>query len=52
LTNASHTSEIDTNNAPPKDKYTSPDTHMGFTVDAGLVWYPFPTFLVIEVLGG
>ena len=51
-TNAKFTNEISTANAPPKDKYESPDTHTGFTADAGIVWYPFPPYLSIEVLGG
>jgi len=51
-TNALFTNEIETNNAPPKVKYTSPDTHTGFTADVGLVWYPFPPYLAIEVIGG
>lgn len=51
-TGAKFTNEIRTNNAPPKDEYTSAGTNTGFTADAGLVWYPFPPYLAIEILGG
>lgn len=34
------------------DIYKSPETNTGFTVDAGFVYYPFPPYISIEVLGG
>ena len=51
-TNVKFTNEINSSNAPPKDKYTTPDTQIGFTGDAGIVWYPLPPYLSIEVLAG
>ena len=51
-TNVKFTNEIKSINAPPKDEYKTPDTHTGFTADAGFVWYPFPPYLSVEVLGG
>ena len=32
--------------------YKSPETNTGFTADAGLVYYPFPPYVSLEVLGG
>lgn len=52
FTNATFKNEIRTANGPPEDKYESPDTHTGFTFDAGLVFYPLPPYIAIEVLGG
>jgi len=34
------------------DVYKSPETNTGFTADAGFVYYPFPPYVSIEVLGG
>jgi hypothetical protein len=32
--------------------YKSPETNTGFTFDAGIVYYPFPPYISLEVLGG
>jgi hypothetical protein len=32
--------------------YKSPETNTGFTADAGIVYYPFPPYVSLEVLGG
>ena len=32
--------------------FKSPDTNTGFTADAGIVYYPFPPYISLEVLGG
>ncbi len=34
------------------DVYKSPETNTGFTADAGFVYYPFPPYIALEVLGG
>ena len=46
------TNTIKSSNAPPKDEYTNETGNIGFSADAGIVWYPFPPYLSIEVLGG
>lgn len=51
-TSVEFTNEIKSSNAPPKDNYTTPSANTGFTADAGIVWYPLPPYLSIEVLGG
>jgi len=32
--------------------FKSPESNIGFTADAGIVYYPFPPYVAIEVLGG
>ncbi len=32
--------------------YESPETNTGFTADAGLVYYPFPPYISLGILGG
>ena len=32
--------------------YKSPETNTGFTADAGIVYYPFPPYVSLEILGG
>jgi len=34
------------------DIYKSPESKIGFTADAGIVYYPFPPYFSIEILGG
>ena len=34
------------------DVYKSPESNIGFTFDTGVVYYPFPPYVAIEVLGG
>ena len=34
-----------------KDVYKSPESNIGFTFDTGVVYYPFPPYFSIEVLG-
>ncbi len=34
------------------DVFKSPGTNIGFTADAGFVYYPFPPYVSLEVLGG
>lgn len=34
------------------DVFKSPGTNTGFTADAGFVYYPFPPYVSLEVLGG
>ena len=46
------TNTIKSNNAPSIDIYKSPETNTGFTADAGFVYYPFPPYVSLEVLGG
>ena len=46
------TNTIKSINAPPEDVYKSPETNTGFTADAGFVYYPFPPYVSLEVLGG
>ena len=41
-----------TADAPPDDVYKSPSSNTGFTFDTGIVWYPFPPYLALEILGG
>jgi hypothetical protein len=35
-----------------KDVYKSPGSNIGFTFDTGIVFYPLPPYLSIEVIGG
>ena len=53
-TSAKLTNKFKMDNPPEDDVYKSPETSIGFTADAGLVWYPIPsaTFISLEVLGG
>ena len=51
-TNGELSNTIKSSNAPPEDVYKSPDTNTGFTADAGIVYYPFPPYVSLEVLGG
>ncbi len=32
--------------------FKSPESNIGFTADAGIVYYPFPPYVALEVLGG
>ena len=32
--------------------FKSPESSIGFTADAGIVYYPFPPYISMEVLGG
>lgn len=32
--------------------FKSPESSTGFTIDAGIVYYPFPPYISLEVLGG
>lgn len=32
--------------------FRSPESNIGFTADAGIVYYPFPPYISLEVLGG
>ena len=32
--------------------FKSPETNTGFTADAGIVYYPFPPYVSLEILGG
>ena len=32
--------------------FKSPETNTGFTADAGVVYYPFPPYVSLEILGG
>lgn len=52
FTNATFSSEITSTNAPPKQTWESPDTHTGFTANTGIVFYPLPPYISIEVIGG
>jgi len=51
-TGAELTNSFTTANAPPDDVYKSPSSNIGFTFDTGIVWYPFPPYLSLEVIGG
>ena len=46
------TNTIKSSNAPPQDEFTNETGGIGFSADAGIVWYPLPPYLSIEVLGG
>jgi hypothetical protein len=35
-----------------KDVYKSPESSIGFAFDTGVVYYPFPPYFSIEVIGG
>jgi hypothetical protein len=35
-----------------KQEFESAESNLGFSFDAGLVYYPFPPYVAIEVLGG
>ena len=35
-----------------KQEFESPESNIGFSFDAGFVYYPFPPYLAIEVIGG
>ena len=35
-----------------KQEFESSESNIGFSFDAGLVYYPFPPYLAIEVIGG
>ena len=48
-TNAELTNAVD---GYDDDVYKSPETNTGFTADAGIVYYPFPPYVSLEVLGG
>lgn len=49
---ANFTNTIKTDNAPPKQEFKSPESSIGFSANTGVVWYPFPPYLSIEVIGG
>jgi hypothetical protein len=51
-TGAELTNSFTTANSPPDDVYKSPSSNTGFTFDTGIVWYPFPPYLSLEVIGG
>ena len=51
-TNAKLTNSFKFNNTSQDDVYKSPETNIGFTFDTGIVWYPLPPYLALEVLGG
>ena len=53
-TSAKLSNKFKMDNPPEDDVYKSPESSIGFTADAGLVWYPIPsaTFISLEVLGG
>lgn len=53
-TGAELTNKFKTDNPPEDDVYKSPEASLGFTADAGIVWYPIPTatYMSLEVLGG
>jgi hypothetical protein len=44
--------EIRTASTRVTDEYESAESNIGFTFDAGLVFYPAPPYLSIELLGG
>lgn len=44
--------EIRTASANLKDEYESSGTNIGFTFDTGIVFYPAPPYLSIEIVGG
>ena len=46
------TNSFQSSNPPEDDVYESPESSIGFTFDTGVVWYPFPPYLSIEVIGG
>lgn len=53
-TNTELTNKFKSDNPPEDDVYNSPESSLGFTADAGIVWYPIPTatYMSLEVLGG
>jgi len=52
ITDVTFNNTIKASNAPPKDEYTSETGNIGFSADAGVVWYPLPPYLSLELLGG
>jgi len=52
ITDVGFTSTIKAPNAPNPDEYLSETGNIGFTADAGLVWYPLPPYVSLEILGG
>jgi hypothetical protein len=51
-TSAELRNSFTTADPPPDDVYKSPSSNTGFTFDTGIVWYPFPPYLALEILGG
>jgi len=51
-TGAELTNSFTTANALSDGVYKSSGSNTGFTFDTGVVWYSFPPFLALEVLGG
>jgi hypothetical protein len=46
------TNSFQSSNPPEDDVYESPESSIGFTFNTGIVWYPFPPYLAIGILGG
>lgn len=51
-TSSKLTNSFTSSNPPPDDIYKSTSSNIGFTFDTGIVWYPFPPYLSLEILGG
>jgi len=51
-TSAKLTNSFTSANPPPDDIYKSASSNIGFTFDTGIVWYPFPPYLSLGILGG
>ncbi|MFI5237880.1 MAG: hypothetical protein ACHQLA_08080 [Ignavibacteriales bacterium] len=49
---ASLKNKISTTSSFIEDEYESTESNIGFTFDAGLVYYPFPPYISLEVVGG
>jgi len=52
FTSADLTNKIRYASGSVTDEYSSPDANIGFTFDTGLVYYPLPPYISIEVVGG
>lgn len=50
--NATITNEIKTISNSVKDEYEPVESNIGFTFDTGLVFYPLPPYIALEVIGG
>jgi hypothetical protein len=51
-TSAKLTNSFTSANPPADDIYKSTSSDIGFTFDTGIVWYPFPPYLSLGILGG
>jgi hypothetical protein len=50
--NANFTNKISSSTQSQKFEYESTSTNLGFAFDTGIVFYPLPPYIAIEVLGG